>query len=609
MTRALTILRRESSGAPHGWPDAVHPVLRRVYAARGALCPDDLGHRLAGLLPTRDLLGIDAATELIADSIARRQRIVVAADFDCDGATGAAVAVRGLKMLGAKNVDYAVPHRVLHGYGLTPALVETLQPAPGLIVTVDNGITSHAGIAAAKARGCRVIVTDHHLPGARLPDADAIVNPNVSPTGDLIEKCGHGRPLFDSREQHDRRGIKKCGHASPLFDPHAQHARNLCGVGVMFYVLLALRARLRERGEFDGREQPDLSTLLDLVALGTVADIVPLDRNNRALVEAGLRRIRAGRACAGIDALIEVSGCASSTLVASDLGFSIAPRINAAGRLQDMSIGIECLTTDDAARARELASILHTINAERRGLQDGMVADAEAMLKGVTFADAVGVALFDPAWHAGVVGLVASKVKERLHRPVVAFAPGDTNQLRGSARSIPAFHIRDALAEVDAREPGLIVRFGGHAMAAGLSLRTADFARFARCFDSIARERIAPESLQPILHSDGELAPADFDLELARQLRTAGPWGQGFPPPLFDNVFECTGWRRMGADDRHLRLQLRDPRDGRTHEAVLFNAESITPGATAMRTAYELAINDWQGRESLRLLVRHIEPA
>lgn len=358
--------------------------------------------------------------------------------------------------------------------------------------------------------------------------------------------------------------------------------------------------------------EPDLSSLLDLVALGTVADLVPLDRNNRALVEAGLRRIRGGHACAGVDALMEISGCSAKTLVASDLGFSIAPRINAAGRLEDMSIGIECLTTDDAARAHELAAILHAINAERRGLQDGMVANAEAMLGGIAFADAVGVALFDPAWHAGVVGLVASKVKERLHRPAVAFAPAGENDpgaLRGSARSIAGFHIRDALAEVDAREPGLIVRFGGHAMAAGLSLRASDFDRFARCFDAVARERIAPELLQPLLHSDGELAPGDFNMELARQLRVAGPWGQGFPLPLFDNVFECAQQRRMGADNRHLRMQFRDPRDGRTHEAVMFNAAAITPAASPMRIAYELAINDWQGRESLRLLVRHIEPA
>ncbi|MEO6969175.1 MAG: single-stranded-DNA-specific exonuclease RecJ [Rhodanobacteraceae bacterium] len=574
MIRALTVIRRKSGSEPYGWPDHVHPVLRQLYAARGALCPDDLGHRLAGLLPPQSLSGIDRATELLADAIACQQSIVIAADFDCDGATGAAIALRGLRMLGAQHVDYVVPHRMLHGYGLTPALVETIRPAPGLIVTVDNGIASHAGVAAAKARGCKVIVTDHHLPGENLPEADAIVNPNLP--------------------------------------DDAFPSKNLCGVGVMFYLLLALRARLRERGVFLESNEPDLTSLLDLVALGTVADLVPLDRNNRALVEAGLRRIRGGRACAGVNALIEVSGCSAKTLSASELGFSIAPRINAAGRLEDMSIGIECLIADDASRAHELATILHGINAERRSLQDGMVADAEEMLEGIAFNNAIGVALFDPGWHAGVVGLVAARVKERLHRPAIAFAPageGDPGALRGSARSIAGFHIRDALAEVDAREPGLIVRFGGHAMAAGLSLRACDFDRFARCFDVVARARLAPEALQPLLHSDGELTPDEFDLDLGRQLRMSGPWGQGFPPPLFDNLFECAGWRRMGADDRHLRMQLRDPRDGRIHEAVMFNAESVTPGASAMRVAYELSVNDWQGRESLRLLVRHMEPA
>lgn len=616
----LTITRRQPAGAPGDWPGHVHPVLRRIYAARGVLCAPDAEHRLGSLLSPHDLSGMERAVELLADAISKQQRIVIAADFDCDGATGAALAVRGLRALGAQRVEYVVPHRMRHGYGLSPALVETLRPAPDLIVTVDNGIGSHAGIAAAKARGCKVIITDHHLPGATLPDADAIVNPN-------------------SRDD-------------------AFGSKHLCGVGVMFCVLLALRARMRAKSRLDARcPEPDLSSLLDLVALGTVADLVSLDRNNRILVEAGLRRMRAGRACAGITALIEVAGCDARRLCASDLGFSIAPRINAAGRLEDMTIGIECLLTDDAARARELAGILHGINGERRGLQDVMTADAEAMLAGIGDNGAVGVALFDPAWHPGVVGLVASKIKERLHRPVVAFAPvsqgehgaieecvqidncGDGSplvdcrdqenrkelsslfddraqelrkgfyELRGSARSIPGFHIRDALAEVDAREPGMIERFGGHAMAAGLSLRDDQLQRFAKTFDAVARERIAPESLQALLHSDGELACEDFDLQLARQLRVAGPWGQGFPPPLFDNVFECVAWRRMGAEQRHQRANLRDPRDGRVHTAVRFNAEADWPAAPAVRVAYELAIDDWQGVESLRLLVRHVEPA
>lgn len=597
--KAPALIRRQPAGVAHGWPDHVHPVLRRVYAARGVLSPQDSEHRLSGLLPPRSLSGIERATELLVEAIARQSRIMIAADFDCDGATGAAIAVRGLRALGAREVDYVVPNRMLHGYGLSPVLVDTLQPAPDLIVTVDNGIASHAGIAAAKSRGCSVIVTDHHLPGATLPDADAIVNPNLPGDG------------FTSK--------------------------NLCGAGVMFYLLLALRARMRESKIFSVEHpEPDFANLLDLLALGTVADLVPLDGNNRILVEAGLRRMRAGRACAGIAALIEIAGRDARNLVASDLGFWIAPRINAAGRLEDMRLGIECLLSDDFARARELAAILHGINDERRGLQAMMVADAETILSNIDKHDGVGITLFDPSWHPGVVGLVASRIKDRLHRPVVAFAPaheeehggvekcGDDSPLpdcraqevrkgfdvlRGSARSIPGFHIRDALAQIDAREPGLIKRFGGHAMAAGLSLRASDFTHFAECFDAIARDRITPESLQAKLYSDGELAPQDFDLGLARQLRMAGPWGQGFPPPLFDNVMQCVSSRRMGAHDRHLRLRLRDPRDGRLHEAIMFNADLDPPAGSSLRIAYEFDINDWQGRESLRLLLRHWEHA
>ncbi|HEX7370272.1 MAG TPA: DHHA1 domain-containing protein, partial [Rhodanobacteraceae bacterium] len=470
------------------------------------------------------------------------------------------------------NVGYVVPDRAVHGYGLTPALVATLQPAPDVIVTVDNGIASLAGVAAARAAGSAVIVTDHHLPGPELPDADAIVDPNLP------------RDAFGSKA--------------------------LCGVGVMFYLLLALRAHLREAGVFGPRPEPDLATLLDLVALGTVADVVPLDANNRALVEGGLRRMRAGQAHAGIRALFAVAGRDARRAVAPDLGFAIGPRLNAAGRLEDMTIGVECLLADDAPQAQALAATLQAINAERRDLQASMVEAAMASLAAQVSDAACGVTLFDPAWHPGVVGLVAAKVKESRHRPVVAFAPvGKGDELRGSARSVPGFHIRDALAAVDVRCPGLIVRFGGHAMAAGLTLQRADYPRFAEAFDAVVRERIAPESLQSVLASDGELAPADFDLELARQLRVAGPWGQGFAAPLFDNVFECVDCRTMGASGAHRRLRLRDPRDGRIHDAVLFNTDGDVPLGGALRIAYELMVNDWQSRESLRLLVRHWEPA
>ena len=585
----LELRRREPQGEPSGWDATVHPVLQRIYAARGVLQPAGVEHRLQRLLSPQSLGGLDAATDLLAAAIRDDQAILIAGDYDCDGATGAAVAVRGLRLLGAKRVSYAVPNRFVHGYGLTPALVDSLQPRPQLIVTVDNGVASVAGVARAHELGMRVIVTDHHLPGERLPDCDAMVNPNL---------IGDGFP-----------------------------SKALAGVGVMFYLLLALRAKLRGQGFFScdppdredqeaaihGRTlqkgEPDLSVLLDLVALGTVADLVPLDFNNRVLAAAGIKRIRSGRACAGINALLECAKRSAATLCASDLGYSVGPRLNAAGRLEDMHIGIECLLTDDAATARRLAGELDAINRTRRELQADMVAEAEAMTAGLTDIAAIGVALYEPSWHAGVVGLVASKLKERLHRPAVAFAPAsedDADHLRGSGRSIPGFHLRDALAMIDARQPGLIERFGGHAMAAGLSLRAVDFPRFAAAFDAVARELIAPERLQAALYTDGELPAGSLSLELALQLRAAGPWGQAFPEPLFDNLFECAGWKPMG--EGHWRLSLRDPRDGSVHDAVMFNVDSAAP-PTRLRAAYELVVNDWQGRESPRLLLRHVEPA
>jgi single-stranded-DNA-specific exonuclease len=563
---------RNVQGEPEGWGDGVHPVLRRVYAARGVLHPTQAEHRLVRLLPPDTLGGMDVAVDLLSQAVREHWSILIAGDYDCDGATGTALAVRGLRLLGATQVDFAIPNRFVHGYGLSPALVASLQPTPQLIITVDNGVASVAGVAAAQARGIRVIVTDHHLPGEQLPAADAMVNPNLR---------GDGFP-----------------------------SKALAGVGVMFYLLLALRARLRGQGAYAACGEPDLSTLLDLVALGTVADLVPLDFNNRILVEAGLKRIRGGRAVAGITALIESGKRSLATLCASDLAFVVAPRLNAAGRLEDMRLGVQCLLTDDVVQARRCAEELHTINQQRRELQASMVAEAEVMVAAATQTDAVGVALYEPSWHAGVVGLVASKLKEQLHRPVIAFAPAsedNTDELRGSARSIGGFHIRDALALLDARHPGLIERFGGHAMAAGLSLKLRDYARFAAAFDAIARELLDEERLQAVLYTDGELPPGAVTLELARQLRQAGPWGQAFPEPLFDNVFECRNWRVMG--ERHLRLDLCDPRDGTLHEAVMFNAYHGQPPPSRLRAAHELVVNDWQGRESPRLLLRHIEPA
>jgi single-stranded-DNA-specific exonuclease len=566
----LQLRRRESRGAPAGWPDSVHPVLQQIYAARGVLEPAQAEHRLARMLSPELLGGMAQAVDLLVEAMRNDWSILIAGDYDCDGATGTAVAVRGLRLLGATRVDYAIPNRFVHGYGLSAAFVASMQPTPQLIVTVDNGVASVAGVAAAKARGIRVIVTDHHLPGEQLPACDAMVNPNLA-----------GDPF---------------------------PSKMLAGVGVMFYLLLAVRARLHEQGAF-GEAKPDLSSLLDLVALGTVADLVPLDFNNRVLVEAGLQRMRSGRACAGVTALVEVGKRSLATLCSSDLGFAVGPRLNAAGRLEDMRLGVECLLADDVALARRHAERLDAINRERRDLQASMVAEAEQMVAGLTDIDAIGVALFEPSWHAGVVGLVASKLKERLHRPVIAFAPAsedDSEHLRGSARSIPGFHIRDALAAIDARQPGLIERFGGHAMAAGLSLKADDYPRFAAAFDAVARELIEPERLQALLYTDGELPPGTATLALARQLRAAGPWGQAFPEPLFDNLFECASWKLMG--ERHLRLQLRDPRDGTVHDAVMFNAWHGEPPPPRLRAAYELTINDWQGRETPRLLLRHIEP-
>jgi single-stranded-DNA-specific exonuclease len=565
---ASRLRRRGFEIAPSGWAAQVHPVLQRVYAARGVTTPDGAEHRLARLLAPNLLGGIDVAVALLDAAIRDDASILIAGDYDCDGATGAAVAVRGLRMLGARRVDYVVPNRFAHGYGLSPALVASLSPTPDLIVTVDNGVASVEGIEAAHRRGIKVIVTDHHLPGEVLPAADAMVNPNLADDG------------FPSKA--------------------------LAGVGVMFYLLLALRAHRRANAGFAGVE-PDLSSLLDLVALGTIADLVPLDFNNRVLVDAGLKRIRSGRGSPGIVALVEASGRTVSTIAASDIAFAVGPRLNAAGRLEDMALGVACLLTDEPAQARRYAGQLSAINQERREMQAGMVAEAEAMVTRAGDTDAVGVALFDPGWHAGVVGLVASKLKERLHRPVLAFAPAgdDSDELRGSGRSIAGFHIRDALAAIDAKHPGMILKFGGHAMAAGLSLRVTDFPRLATAFDDYARAQLDEASLQAWLYTDGELAPADFSLELALQLRQAGPWGQAFPQPLFDNVFDCAGWKTMG--ERHLRLQLRDPRDGNLHEAVMFNAYAGTPPPKRMRAAFELSVNDWQGRESLRLLLLHME--
>ncbi|MBB1471946.1 single-stranded-DNA-specific exonuclease RecJ [Luteimonas sp. MC1782] len=552
------------------------PLLQRIYAARGAHDVDSARPRLAGLLRPEGMLDLDAGTALLADAIAAGSRILVVGDFDCDGATACAVAVRGLRMLGAREVLHAVPNRVAHGYGLSTSLVAELAPLqPDLLVTVDHGIACHAGIDAARALGWQVLVTDHHLPGERLPAAHAIVNPN---------RVGDG---FASK--------------------------SLAGVGVMFYVLLALRARLRAEGRLEGNG-PDLSTLLDLVAVGTVADLVPLDANNRALVSAGLRRLRAGHGCAGLNALIEVAGRQAATLGAGDIGYAVAPRLNAAGRLEDMALGIECLLCDEPERARELAQRLDAINRERRVVQQTMLDEAELALS-TDALDAYGrddgaraaVCAFDAGWHPGVVGLVASKLKERLHRPVVAFAPAEagSTSLRGSARSIPGFHVRDALAAVDARHPGLIAKFGGHAMAAGLSLDLADLPAFEAAFHAHAEAMLDASALLAVIDSDGALAPGEFDRAHAEALRDGGPWGQGFPEPLFDGEFDVRDWRVVG--ERHLKLTLGVAGLRTALPAIHFGAwRGEAPPARA-RLAYRLAPDDYRGGDAIQLVVEHFE--
>ena len=564
-------IRRRAAGPEGDWPADYPALLRRLHAARGALNPAQALPRLADLPSPDAMPGIDAGVALLAEAIARQRRIVVVADFDCDGATACAVGVRGLRMLGAAEVAYAVPNRAVHGYGMTTGLVEELAALqPQLLVTVDHGIACHAGIAAAKARGWQVLVTDHHLPGETLPDADAIVNPNLP--------------------------------------DHAFGSRALAGVGVMFYLLLALRRHLRAAGLLSAPE-PDLAQLLDLVAAGTVADLVPLDACNRALVGAGLRRLRAGQGNAGLRALVEVSGRREAALTTSDIGFAIGPRINAAGRLEDMALGIECLLEDDIVRARELAVILDAINRERRDLQQQTTDEAEAALAGLPAPDILPpvLVLHDPAWHAGVIGLVASKLAQRAHRPAFVFAPAQpgSDELRGSARSIPGLHIRDLLAAVDAAHPGLIARFGGHAMAAGLSLARDRLPAFDIALRSATEAMLDPALLDRELPSDGELEAHDFAIDTAIALRDGGHWGQGYPEPLFDGEFAVLGWRIVG--ERHLKLELGI--GSKRLNAIQFGGWEGDPPPARVRIAYRLVPDDYRGGDAIQLVVVHREAA
>jgi single-stranded-DNA-specific exonuclease len=550
------------------------PLLSRLYAARGVTSADSLDYRLSRLAPYSALKGIDAAANLLADTIEARKPLLIVGDFDSDGATSSALAMRGLKALGAASVNYLVPNRFEYGYGLTPEIAAlAIAREPALVVTVDNGISSHAGVAMLREHHIETIVTDHHLAADTLPHASAIVNPN----------------------QPDDRFASKA----------------LCGVGVLFYVLIALRATLRERNWFKRRgiDEPALANWLDLVALGTVADMVPFDDNNRILVEQGLRRMRAGRCVPGIAALAEVGGRDLSRLVPSDLGFAIAPRLNAAGRLDDMSIGIECLLADDLERARELAARLDELNRERREVEAGMRAEAlrtvDPLLTGLDGDDRVGISLFEESWHQGVIGLVAGRVKDHAHRPVVAFARADKTTLKGSARSVPGLNIRDILAAVDAREPELIAKFGGHAMAAGLTLKADRLDSFAACFDAEVKKALGGEALIRAVTTDGPLATNELTLATAELLRWAGPWGQGFPEPLFDGEFSVLGSRIVG--ERHLRLRLRAGDGGEPLEAIAFNTDvSAVADRQRLRLVYRPDVNTWRGESRLQLVVEHI---
>lgn len=554
----------------------LHPLLARVYAARGLRSLDELDLSLGRLLPPASLLHAESAAALLADALAEQRSILVVGDFDADGATSTALAVLALRAFGADRVDYLVPNRFEYGYGLTPEIVElAAQRAPDIIITVDNGISSIEGVAAARALGIQTLVTDHHLAGRELPDATVIVNPNQP----------------------------GCGFAS----------KNLAGVGVIFYVMMALRLALRQRGWFETHPEVHLGQFLDLVALGTVADVVPLDHNNRVLVAAGLQRVRAGRARAGIHALLDVAGRNHRSVVAADFGFAVGPRVNAAGRLDDMSVGIECLLAEEPSRAHALAAELHRLNQDRRVIEKGMQDEALQKLAELPFEDTeppVAVTLYRGDWHQGVIGILASRIKERLHRPTIAFADDGGGQVKGSARSIPGIHIRDILDAVATRHPGLITRFGGHAMAAGLTLPRQRYEEFAAAFVEEVGRHAEDVNLQAVIDSDGELGDADFDLGLASELRFAGPWGQHFPEPVFDGCFDIVTQRIVG--EKHLKLTLRRGESGVLLDAIAFNVDLGTwPDESIQRAeiAYRLDVNEYRGRQSVQLMVEQILPA
>ncbi|WP_398310396.1 single-stranded-DNA-specific exonuclease RecJ [Zoogloea sp.] len=541
-----------------------HPLLARIYAARGIDSRDQLDYSLKALLPPTQLKGVHEAAQILADAIEAGARMVIVADYDCDGATACAVGIRALRAFGAE-VGYLVPNRFEYGYGLTPAIVELAAGMePDLLITVDNGIASVDGVAAAREHGIATVITDHHLPGDELPEADVIVNPNQP-----------GCP-FPSKA--------------------------LAGVGVMFYTMLALRAELRERGAFEGKTEPNLADLLDLVALGTVADVVKLDHNNRILVSQGLQRMRADRMQPGIRALFAAAGRDAARATTFDMGFALGPRLNAAGRLADMSLGIECLITDDMGRALNIAQELDKLNRERRAIEADMQEGAMAELDSIDPGARSSLVLFEAEWHQGVIGILAGRIKEKFHRPTIAFARGNAGELKGSGRSIPGLHLRDALDLVTKQAPALILKFGGHAMAAGLTIREDDLSRFEVLFESVVRGLIDPADLTRSLETDGPLEDSLYNLETARLLERE-IWGQGFAAPVFDDTFRVENQRIL--KDKHLKLQLRK---GNTRiDAIQFN--HAEPAGQSIHAAFRLAVNEYNGAAGIQLMLEHFDTA
>lgn len=560
---------------PDSWPECI----RRILSARGINTVDELTFELSDLPKPAEMLGMDAAVALLIDALQQQWHVMIVADFDSDGATSCAVMLRGLRMMGLQNIDFIVPNRFVHGYGLTTELLGEIdiQNQPDLLITVDNGIACLEGVALAKQRGMRVLITDHHLAGEQLPTADAIVNPN---------QPGDNFP-----------------------------SKMLAGVGVAFYVLLGVRQALRDLNWFESQHlaEPRLVNLLDLVALGTVADVVPLDRLNRTFVELGLKRMRQGRACAGIRALLNIAGKDLERLSAQDLGFAIAPRLNAAGRMEDMGLGIDTLLTDNHGMAQQAAQLLDQINIERRAVEQTMQLEALAMLDQVQLnasSHAAAYCLYDENWHQGVIGLLASRIKEKLHRPVIVFAPGEPGEIKGSARSIIGVHIRDVLVNVSAKYPDLILRFGGHAMAAGLTLRQMDLHLFEQAFREAVETSTDKAVFERALYSDGELAAEELNLQLAEQLPVLAPWGQAFPEPQFHGQFVVQNFRHMGQQADHLRLTIKLD-DGREVTAMAFRQTApkwLTIGQK-VGLHYRLNVNEYRQTKSLQLLVDNLLPS